>query len=257
MAQRQRAIRTQPTNLSVNANEVGAGLRPPGSRNVSWDPSNGTESPWASHTPLTSQAPEVFSQIHATRVRTRSQARQDGASREGSTSSVGGPEEGSSPAQMAAMAALRRANQQRAGRRPEVKMASPPLEKVQFPFPEGTVYDFAPFDEPVPAAETPKPVQRSQSSKTARTYLVPLFEDPFRRSKPDFENDTSASDLAPPSPRSAMAAIRWGVDQLQRSLRTGGQAQCREEVEELSELEREVAGVLAELRPAGELKPSR
>lgn len=255
MAQRQRAIRTQPTNLSVNANEVGAGLRPPGSRNVSWDPSNGTDSPWASHTPLTSQAPEVFSQIHATRVRTRSQARQDGMSNEGSTPSVGGSEEGTSPAQMAAMAALRRANQQRsAGRRTEVKVASPPLENVQFPFPEGTVYDFAPFDEPVPAAETPKPFQRSQSSIPARSYLVPLFEDPFRGTRPDFENDTSAS-LAPSSPRSAMAAIRWGVDQLQRAMRTGEEEQWREEVEGLTALEREMASVLAELRPAEEADP--
>lgn len=54
-----------------------------------------------------------------------------------------------------------------------------------------------------------------------------------------------------------MAAIRWGVDQLQRSLRTGGEAQCKEEVEALSELEREMAGVLAELKPVGETEPSR
>lgn len=257
MAQRQHAIKTQPSNLSnlvVNANE--ATLRPPGSRNVSWDPSNGTESPWASHTPLTSQAPEVFSQIHVTRVRTRSQARQDGMSREGSTSSVGpGPEEGSSPAQMAAMAALRRANQQRSlGRKAEVKVASPPpMEKLQFPFPEDVVYDFPQWGTE-PLVETPRPVERSQSSKPARSYLVPLFEDSLRGARPNF--DHAPSDLAPPSPRSAMAAIRWGVEQLQRSMRTDGEGQWREEVEGLTELEREMANVLAELRPTGQAEPS-
>lgn len=261
MAQRQHAIKTQPSNLSnvvVNANDVGSSLRPHGSRNVSWDPSNGTESPWASHTPLTSQAPEVFSQIHATRVRTRSQARQDGMSQEGSTSSASaGLEEGSSPAQMAAMAALRRANQQRsAGKKAEVKAASPPpMAKLQFPFPEDVVYDFPQWD-PDATVETPKPIEQPQSSKPARPYLVPLFDNPIRGStRPDF-SDPAASDLAPPSPRSAMAAIRWGVEQLQRSMRTNEEGQWREQVDGLTELEREMASALAQLRPAGQAEPS-
>lgn len=262
MAQRQREIKTQPSlpsHLVLNphsatSDSTGSTLRPVGSRNVSWDPSNGMESPWASHTPVTSQAPEVFSQIHATRVQTRSQSRMNGGSglsRENSVSSAGnglasdaGEEtktETTSPAQMAAMAALRRANQQRTtlSLKPTARVASSgagsPMPILQDEI--AGAYDYWNVHPETNGSLKGNP------KNTRNTQLIPLFVDAV-----------GTQDLrlpAPPhaalSPRSVIASIRWGVDQVRQSRRTGEEEDWRSEVDRLRQAHADLGTAITEL----------
>jgi hypothetical protein len=264
MAQRQREIKTQPSlpsTLLVNPHSgtgdfPGATLRPLGSRNVSWDPSNGMESPWASHTPTTSQAPEVFSQIHATRVQTRSQSRVNGGlSRENSVSSSGNGsagdagEETTSPAQMAAMAALRRANQQRMPTRskPTTRAASngpsSPLPALQDDI--AGAYDYW-------NAEADKAgAQKETRQKRINAQLIPLFVDPTQDVRLHQNLHMPTSSHAPLSPRSVIASIRWGVDQVRQSRRTGEDEEWRSEVERLRQAHADLGTAITELTGAG------
>lgn len=266
MAQRQREIKTQPSlpsSLLVNPHSgtgdfPGATLRPLGSRNVSWDPSNGIESPWASHTPTTSQAPEVFSQIHATRVQTRSQSRLNGGnglSRENSVSSSGtGPvgeaeEETTSPAQMAAMAALRRANQQRVTTRPK------PTAKA---VPDGSSSPLPVLQDEIAGAYEYWNVEpdnagahKETRQKRINAQLIPLFVDPAQDAHRQQSLHTPASAQTPLSPRCVMASIRWGVDQVRQSRRTGEDDEWRTEMDRLRQAHADLGTAITELTGAG------
>ena len=264
MAQRQREIRSQPSlpselNPQSGVDDLtGSMLRPLGSRSVSWDPSNGMESPWASHTPVTSQAPEVFSQIHATRVQTRSQSRLNGSglSNGNSVSTAGnGPSDGmreesaaetSSPAQMAAMAALRRANQQRTPSRSKANATaasnsgggSLPILQDQI----AGAFEYSNKDR-----ETPES-RNDRSRRKINAQLIPLFVDPVQARQLEGNVPLPTS---PPSPRSVIASIRWGVDQLRRSQRTGGEEEWRSEVDQLREAHADLGTAITDLAQAG------
>ncbi|GHJ89991.1 hypothetical protein NliqN6_6393 [Naganishia liquefaciens] len=254
MAQRQREIRSQPSLPSHLNPQSGATLRPLGSRNVSWDPSNGIESPWASHTPISSQAPEVFSQIHATRVQTRSQSRLNGSrlSKENSIESVGiGPDgdngesataETASPAQMAAMAALRRANQQRTPSRSK-PIATAVSSSAEGVLPISETDMVGAFDDWNRDRETPED-HKDSIRKKMNVQLIPLFVDPVQTAQ--LEGNAHLP-IAPLSPRSVMTSIRWGVDQLRRSQLTGADEEWRSEAERLKEAHRDLGTAIADL----------
>ncbi|KAJ9112242.1 hypothetical protein QFC22_006326 [Naganishia vaughanmartiniae] len=234
-------------------------------RNLGVGPGN--ETPMASYTPISSQAPEVFSEIHASRVRTRSMARS--MSNTSSTSDAQEAPSGPSPAQMAAKAALRRANSHRRASTNlsknmdetatyAIQPTSPPgkarlsfgasdvwSSDVGFPFTNSARNDAA-VGPAVPEHVVARGLHR------AKNYLVPLFINPTQPA----ENPSHSVEQTtlPLSPRSVIASLRWSTEQLKRSVQGGTGDQWRASRSELERLDTEIGQVLSGLgnEPANE-----
>ncbi|KAJ9102867.1 hypothetical protein QFC19_004595 [Naganishia cerealis] len=282
IAERQRAIRGQKTEamhgITVNPS-LEEGLPHEQEQEVQQQARNlmvatpGSETPLASHTPLSSQAPEVFSEIHAERVRTRSMARSmarsssnaDTTGLDAQDSPDGGVAGGPTPAQMAAMAALRRANSHRRSSANlgmntyeaasyAVQPTSPPAKpQVSFGNSEAWAPDTAfPFPS---SAQNNAPLEPAISDRSAamgmgkgKNYLVPLFTDPARAAQTLPHPLRMAS--SPLSPRSVIASLRWSTDQLKRSVQDGSSDQWIECRPDLAKLDREIAEILSDLGQA-------
>ncbi|KAJ9092544.1 hypothetical protein QFC21_006775 [Naganishia friedmannii] len=273
MAERQRAIRGQKTEESqgpmVNSDLQAAQQQQQQQqqspqevqymRNLAVG--SESETPLASHTPVSSQAPEVFSEIHASRLRTRSMARS--MSNASTTSDAQeSPSGGPSPAQMAAMAALRRANSHRKTSTNlsknidetapyAIQPISPPGEaRVNFGASDiwspdvGFPFTTSPRNDAAIGPAMPEHVV-VRGLHRAKNYLVPLFIDQSQSAGSSSVEPTTL----PLSPRSVIASLRWSTEQLKRSVQGGSGDQWRESRLDLERLDTEIGQVLSGLAP--------
>lgn len=221
---------------------------------------SGDETPLASHTPVSSQAPEVFSEIHASRVRTRSMARSmsnTSSASDAQESPSGGP----SPAQMAAMAALRRANSHRkvstnlSKNTDEtasyaIQPTSPGRTRVSHGASDvwssdvGFPFTTSPGNGATAGPAVPEHMV-ARGLHSAKNYLMPLFIDPTQGAG-NVSHSLEAT-TPPLSPRSAIASLRWSTEQLKRSVQGRSGDQWRESRLDLERLDTEIGQVLSEL----------
>lgn len=190
-------------------------------------------------------------------MQTRSQSRLNGSglSIENSVSTAGNgssdtireesTEETSSPAQMAAMAALRRANQQRTPSRSKANATAVPNSAGgALPILQDEIAGA--FEYRNKDRET-SDSRNDSSRKKINAQLIPLFVDPVQATQLEGNVPVPSSPL---SPRSVIASIRWGVDQLRRSQRTGEEEEWRSEVDRLREAHADLGTAITDLAQA-------